>query len=680
MTNAWTTHHVQLAGDELEHLEREWLLTNGSGAYAMGTLPGVNTRRYHGLLIAATHPPVGRIVALNQMLEQLEITSPVGKRVAEFATCQFHDSNDAVVYAPQGLQLLRRFDRGLAVTWVYQHAHIQFVRTLSLPWRQQAAVLEYQVAGLAENETAVLRLSPMLTLRDFHSLLRHSHGPHFETLAEGEACVVRRDGANAVRLAAPGMTFTPNADWWYNLYFEQERRRGLDHIEDNFIPGRFELPCAPGPVTRVRLTVSLGDQPTRPRTGRDARHGHLETIAKRLNPMTADDNEARALALASDDFLVARTIGGKALSTIIAGYPWFSDWGRDTFIALPGLLLTTGRFDEARDTLRTFAAAIRNGLVPNRFDDQDEQAAHYNTVDASLWFIHAGMCYLDATNDYDAWEQWLSPAICSIIDNYIRGTDCDIRVAGDGMVTAGHEHTQLTWMDAKCNDVVFTPRHGKAVEINALWYHALCGMSALLKPTDRQLSNHYHKLSQRIKRAFLKVFWNDQTQCLRDHVWTDGAGVDHPGDAIRPNQIFAAALPYSPIPQTKQRLVLKAVKQHLLTPYGLRTLAPEDGQYHAHYRGGPFDRDGAYHQGTVWPWLIGPYCEAVLRVGRFSASAKDEVRKTLAPLRQFLREPGLGQLYEIHEAAPPHQPAGCVAQAWSIASLLRTLELLQQAH
>lgn len=679
MSDSWRTHVIQLAGDELDAMGREWLLTNGSGAYAMGTLPGINTRRYHGLLVAARRPPVDRIVALNQLFEQLVITSPTGVQKVEFSSCRFHDNDGREVYAPQGHTLLRRFDRGASVAWAYQWKHIQFVREVYLHWKRQAVTVRLLVAGLAPDESAVLRVHPMLTLRDFHHLSRKDQGEAMDVRAGDDQITVAR-GESAVTIACGGAKFVAGADWWFGIHYPIEAQRGQDDVEDYFVPGRFESACVAGKVNEVLLTASLGEHREQPHADCAGRAAHLKPIVRQLSHKLKDPALVKLMALASDDFVVDRVMRGRRLSTILAGYPWFADWGRDTFIALPGLLLATGRFDEACATLRAFADAVRNGLVPNRFDDYSDgdDAAHYNTVDASLWFIHAAMAYHEHTSDSEAWDGWLCNTIQQIIESHIKGTDFGIKVSGDGMIYAGNERTQLTWMDAKCNDVVFTPRQGKAVEINALWYHALKGMSDLLAKSDKRASDHYKRLSERIKRSFVKVFWDDELGYCRDHVWVSEDGVEHSDLTLRPNQILAASLPNSPLPQTKQRIMLRTIRERLLTPFGLRTLPEGDAHYHGRYAGPPFERDKAYHQGTVWPWLIGGYAEAVLRVGKFSDEARNEARQAIAPLLATMAGDGLGQLHEIHEGDEPHAPVGCIAQAWSVAEVLRVACLIEQ--
>ena len=671
----WSSHGQDVT-DLQSAIEQEWLLANGTGAYAMGTVAGMNTRRYHGLFIAATHPPVGRIVALHQVIERLTLGRRKARQSIEFSANLFQDEKGRQVRSPDTPDLLRRFRKGCYVQWDLRWGKITFVRQLFLHWREQAATLRYVIRGLdASDAKASLTLGPMLSLRDFHSLCKTSQAGLHADISDDRLTARRGDLSVCVQCA--GATCRPNSDpWWYNIYLPADAQRGEQALEDLYVPGWFDLELQPAAEHELLMTVSLGDEPADPCSTDQPRQAHLQPILDHLH--AADDPTKRTLATATDDFVVDRTIKGQTLRTIMAGYPWFADWGRDTFIALPGLLLETGRFDEARDVLRAFAEAIHGGLVPNRFDDYDDTAAHYNTVDASLWFVHAAMQYRLTADDQQSWDDWLADAALTVIDAYIRGTDHGIRMAGDGLITAGSAQTQLTWMDAACGGIVFTPRHGKAVEINALWYHVLAGMAELVAETHREQADHFNRLLGRIRRSFAKVFWNDALDCLVDHVWTDDDGNDHIDRTLRPNQIFAASLPHSPIPRTKQTQVVDVVREHLLTPFGLRTLPATDPNYHGVYAGDAFARDKAYHQGTVWPWLIGPYAEAVLRVGRFSAKAKAEAQAVIDPLLRQLTGPGLGQLHEIHEGDPPHRPAGCIAQAWSVAEVLRIVRLIEK--
>ncbi|MCE9590188.1 MAG: amylo-alpha-1,6-glucosidase [Planctomycetes bacterium] len=722
---AKTTHDIAVTSSPRALLDHEWTIANGTGAFAMGTLPGANTRRYHALFIAATRPPVGRIVALNQVLEQLAAPgSSVERPIAQFSTCLFRDGGGQPIAVPDGWEFLHRFERGLGVAWTLRQAGVILRRELSLHWKQQAATLRYVIRpddtqappdaprpakregaarspGYVAPEKLALRLWPMLTLRDFHALLRRESPDARIAMTQGlDAITARRvvgDETVEVTVRCPDSRFVPNSIWWDRVFYPADAERGQDDHEDYFLPGYFETIINPREGESViEMTVALGAQPATPSDHGRARGAHLRPIAAALSLPSADllhkheidaDALRRALAVATDDFVVDRAVAGEKLATVIAGYPWFADWGRDTFISLSGLMLATGRFDEARSTLRAFARHVVNGLVPNKFDDYNDQAAAYNTVDASLWFIHAAMEYVHVSKDSAAWRDWLADACMSIIDAYIKGTnapvhagggaDAPIRMAGDGLISAGTPVTQLTWMDAMTNGVVFTPRHGKAVEINALWYHALIGLSAVLKATHKAQSDHYHRLAQRVGRAFPKVFWDEDRQCLFDHVWTDAENVDHPDPALRPNQIFAVSVFNSPIPRTRQTKVLELVRSELLTPVGLRTLPTDDPGCLTRFTGPQFERDRAYHQGTIWPWLIGPYAEGVLRGGRFSDKARDEALEAIAPLLREMLGRGLGQLPEICEAQTPFRPVGCPAQAWSVAQVARVLAMLQ---
>ena len=665
----------------------------------MGTAAGINTRRYHGLFVASTHPPVGRVIALNQVLEQLILTKDRQEHVIDWTTCSFKNSRGEEVFAPKGYLWLSHFDRGLSVRWTYTNrdsdtanevAHFQFVRELRLDWKQQAAEIHYSLKSLGDEANnlvgSVLRLNPLLTLRDFHSVLKMPEAANAMVVeSKGKDVITVGHGETSVTIQCPGSVFIPKGKkddpWWYGIHYRCETQRGQEDEEDYFAPGWFEVKLDDKGMANVMLSVALGEKPGGDDTVGDQtqRVQHLAPVLKHVSEYSWEGNEdrlIRTLVVASDDFIVDRRFRGTTLKTIMAGYPWFADWGRDTFIAMPGLLLATGRFDEAKSALKTFAGVIKNGLVPNRFDDYSDSALHYNSVDASLWFVHAAIEYRRVSGDVESWDSWLSVATTQVLEGFVKGTDYDIRMAGDGLITAGTPQTQLTWMDAACDGVVFTPRHGKAVEINALWYSNLVGVAELVADQHKSVADHYTRLAKRVKRSFAKVFWDDELGYLRDHVWIDDAEQEHINHQLRPNQIFAASLERSPLPMTKQKLVVKAVGDYLVTPFGLRTLDANDPDYQGCYSGPAFDRDRAYHQGTVWPWLIGPYAEGLLRIGRFSSTSKLQARTAIQPLLDFLMGDGLGQLNEIHEGHAPHRPVGCMAQAWSVAETLRVLSLL----
>lgn len=696
------TQTIEPVGWSLQYLPRTWLLTNGSGAYAMGTLPGVNTSRYHALLVAATRPPVGRIVVLNQVLEQLSIARADGQGQAtfEFNSLRFNDGQGQPTYAPAGHGMLARFDRDLSVRWEYSFPDGSFVRELFLHWKEQAATIRYAIA-LNPNAWSVrppkLRLSPMLTLRDFHALNHRDQGLPLSVHCDRPGLVRIGRSDITVTLTGPGawQDASPESLWWNGAHYPADAERGQDCFEDLFVPGGFQVDLTRQTAMDIAFSVALGQHPAdeqgwmtdeRQTLIEGYTHALLEpsTDAAKADASNPPAKTARMLAIASDDFIVERPFQGKTLATIMAGYPWFADWGRDTFIALPGLMLCTARYEQAHDVLKLYAQAIADGLVPNRFDDYDQQAAHYNTVDASLWFIRAAIEYVQCTDDRDAWEEWLAPACMSIVHAYAKGTRYHIHLTGDGLISAGDPTTQLTWMDAACGGQVFTPRPGKAVEINSLWYYALVSLTELLpgvSTVEAGAADHCRRLADRVRRSFAKVFWDEERQFLFDSVHQDDQGRTLIDLALRPNQILAVSLPVSPLPKTKQQAVLAAVGRWLATPVGLRTLATGDPNYHGQYTGNGFERDKAYHQGTIWPWLIGPYAEAILRVGDFTPQAKSQARAVLSPLLEEMLGPTLGQLHEIYEAdahlpGGRHRPVGCMAQAWSVAEVVRIWQML----
>jgi glycogen debranching enzyme len=374
-------------------------------------------------------------------------------------------------------------------------------------------------------------------------------------------------------------------------------------------------------------------------------------------------------------------------TTILAGYPWFADWGRDAFISLPGLLLSTGRFDEAKSVLTTFAAAADEGMIPNRFDDRND-TTYFNSVDASLWFINAAFQYLKASGGLSTelsrshsktFMQDLMPAIRWIIDSYHKGTRFDIRADADGLITAGNNQTQLTWMDAKYDGIAFTPRCGKAVEVNALWYNALCLLAQFTEDRGQRteiLSSDFRLLSseiEKVQRSFCELFWNESKGYLNDCILPDGS-VD---ESLRPNQIFAVSLPFSALSPSQQKSVVNVMQKQLLTPYGLRTLNVQDSRYKGVYTGPQKQRDEAYHQGTVWAFLLGPFVEGFLKVNGFSRKSKKKAAEFIQPLLQHLTEDGcLGSISEIFDGDAPHKPRGCIAQAWSVAELIRAYQLI----
>lgn len=674
-------------------LNTEWLLTNGLGGYAMGTALGVNTRRYHGLLVAATKPPVGRIVALHSMIEQLIIPREGGsEEVIDLSTQQFVGPDGEPMLHPNGWRGLGEFQfdqAGLgSAAWHWKFDEVSVLKQLNLHPGRNFISLAFHYNILCDVPLR-LRLRPLIALRDFHAL-DHEHGD-FRLLAHARGCTVRR-GQFEIDVLLP-IELNPSKDplvrwhsdeqWWRQFAYPLDRQRGQEWHEDVWSPGFIEARVKG--TQFVPLSMSLG------RT--DSSNTEAAKRLQNLRLKSAQDDRERTsdartmLSTSAMDFVVVREMGNASTTSVIAGYPWFGDWGRDTMISLPGLMLCTGRLDEARSTLLTFARSMKNGLIPNLFDDYGSGGAeHYNTVDASLWFVHAVRELWKAASKTDT---ELLKACRQIIAAYRRGTDFNIRMdPRDGLVAAGDPSTQLTWMDAKRDNIAFTPRNGKPVEINALWFNALRCLAEMTE--DPRERDDLVSLSEKVAKSFREQFWWEERKCLHDVLSPPpGSGGDATslgesfiGDRrLRPNQIFPVSLPYSPLTRDQQRAVVKIVGERLLTPFGLRTLDRDDPQYRGRYEGNLFDRDSAYHQGTVWPWLIGPYCEALLRVNDFNDDAKRQVRQIIQPLIDEMSNTSggrcLNQIAEVYDGDPPHRPSGCPAQAWSVAEVLRIVTLLE---
>lgn len=654
---------VDVRAGSLDHLlSQEWLLANRLGAYASSTAAGCNARRYHGLLIAATMPPVGRFNTLSTVMEQLT----VGAEAFELATNEF-----AGTFSPRGVACLAEFRNDVAPTFVYRGKDWELVKQILLADAANAVAIRYTWHGPA----ARLNLWPFVSLRDFHALRKTSE-PHqmtFQSLAPGRISVQdRMQNHDALFLDGGPSHFEPKPQWWYRFTYRIDIARGQDGFEDLYSPGHFAGTIADGQP--LQLTASLRDPvPVDFDATYDRRRRHLEALAKSV--ADAGDEAARRLAVASDAFVVQRSFpNAHSSATIVAGYPWFADWGRDTFISLPGLLLATGRFEQAQAVFRTFAGSIAHGLIPNRFDDY-ATSAHYNSIDASLWFVVAADRYLEATGDRDFWRNVLMPACHSILSSYQDGTLFDIRADADGLLIGGSRHTQLTWMDAALGQEVVTPRHGKAVEVNALWHSALRIMADRCRGVDAAMSGHYAHLADLVGPTFAQTFWNAELgwlyDCISDN-WPDAS--------LRPNQVLAVSLPHCPLSPAQQQAVVRAVAEKLLTPYGLRTLSPDDSRYRRRYGGSWESRDRAYHQGTVWAWLMGPFIEAYLKAEGAKPLTVAQARKWLEPFDAHLREAGLGTVSEIFDGDPPHHPNGCIAQAWSVGEVLRAKLLVAAAE
>jgi predicted glycogen debranching enzyme len=642
-----------VAGQELaELLEREWLVTNGIGGYAAGTLSGTNTRRYHGLLVAATEPPAGRRVRLANLIEEVVVD---GAR-HDLSTNEFADGT----LHPRGWGALTRFRLiGNRPEFTYRVGDTEIVKTVWMDHGSNRTRVRYALRGGA----AELRIRPLVTDRDFHSETRADVLGSFLAEHDGRRIVVRRDDEAVLGMGADcDFEYAPESDWFWGVAHRKERARGFDCLEDLWCPGVLSIRLENGDTFALAADAGEGGAAE----GAESLRAFDERQKTLVAPL-ADPVEKR-LALAADQFLVAR--GGREVGTVIAGYHWFGDWGRDTMIALPGLALPTGRAAQMREILLEYGEYVDRGMIPNRFPDFGTEPS-YNTVDATLWWFEAVARYLEATADHTLLDDLLMKMV-SVVEEHDRGTRYGIGVdPEDGLLRAGEPGVQLTWMDAKVGDWVVTPRIGKAVEINALWYSALRSLQEWLERVGLN-SRRTREKADRVAVSFRARFWDSGLGHLYDVV--DGPRGDDA--ALRPNQLLALSLAHPLLHGEIARSIVSRVREELLTEFGMRTLSPRHPDYAARYEGGPLERDGGYHQGTVWPWPIGAYVDAHLH----AFGSADGLEGVLDGLLGSLDTAGLGSISEVYDGDPPHRPDGCVAQGWSVAEVLRAYGRLRDAR
>lgn len=635
-----------------ESLTREWLEADGLGGFASGTASGIRTRRYHSLLLVATTPPTGRLVLVNGLDARVETPNGTFQLSSQ---CYAPD-----VIGGDGTQRIESFDWEPWPRWIFKLPDgTRIEQEIFAAKGESITCISWKVLDAASNVKLCVR--PFISGRDYHSL--HKANPWFRFEADiqpGHVSWAPYPGVPTISAFTNG-TYTHEPTWYYNFRYEEERARGLDCDEDLAAPGILTWDLSRDKASLIfaaREHLSTGlPAGTKPlalletfRTSEQKRRGALPS----------------ALHAAADAYVVKRR-GTPRGKTVIAGYPWFADWGRDTFIALRGLCLATGRLDDAREILLAWSGAVSEGMLPNRFPDNGEQP-EYNAVDASLWFIVAAHEYLEASRSASVSAksdgEKLRSAIEAILEGFSKGTRYGIRLDTDGLLAAGEKGVQLTWMDAKVGEWIVTQRAGKPVEVQALWLNALKIAS--------QFSAGWTAAFYRGLASFRARFWNEERGCLFDVV-----DVNHrPGEndaAFRPNQIFAVGgLPHSLLEPERAMRVVAAVESRLWVSTGLRSLAPGEPGYTPHYQGGVRERDGAYHQGTVWPWLLGPFVEAWVRTRGDTKEARREARqKFLTPFLAQLQEAGLGHISEITDADPPHTPRGCPFQAWSVGEALR---------
>lgn len=631
---------------------REWLETNGIGGFSSSTIIGLNTRRYHGLLTAATKPPVGRLV----LLSKLEETLVIDGRRHDLSANQYPGA-----IHPQGFNYQTGFRLDPFPVFTYEVEGVTLEKSVFMVQGENTTVVQYELCAIPDGLATApmsLEIRPLIAFRDYHSIT-HENGALNSNVETKEyvTTVKPYNDLPELHFAHDQAEIDPNGFWFRNFQYAIEKERGLDFAEDLFSPCAFTFDLKDD-KSKISLIAS-----TEVRDAAKA-EGYRKAEIERRNALTANSEAnqlTKSLTGAADQFIVAR----ERCKTVIAGYHWFADWGRDTMIALPGLTLATGRAEIAKSILAEFAQHVDQGMLPNRFPDAGE-TPEYNTVDATLWFFEAVRALLEQTGDYDFVRTNLYAVLKDIIDWHVKGTRYQIHVDEDGLLYSGEPGVQLTWMDAKVGDWVVTPRHGKPVEIQALWYNALRVMEQLAaKFKDTNAKKNYAAMATKARASFNEKFWNEEAGCLFDVV--NGETRDA---AIRPNQVIAISLANSMLSKDRATRILRVVERELLTPRGLRTLSPNDPNYISRYEGDPRRRDGAYHQGTVWPWLMGPYLTAYIKTfgkktGRKFATAWFE------QFNEHLNEACLGQVSEIFDGDAPHTPRGCVAQAWSVSELLR---------
>jgi len=680
---------LQDFNDAIRH---EWLETNGLGGWASSSIIGCNSRRYHGLLIAATKPPTERMA----LLSKLDETIIVNNQQFELGV-----NNYGGVIHPHGNQHQTSFSKDLFPQFVYEVAGIKLKKTIAMVHDENTTLVIYDV--LKAEQALELELLPLFSARGYHSLMRSNDAVHREANFSNHIFKTNLyDGTPDIFIKVPGGNYHHNPNWYFHFNYDIEKYRGLDFVEDLFTHGNFSVSLKQGDSLGIIIST---DDPS----GKEAQDLLLKEEKRKREFLEhqPDDETLQQLILAADQFIVKRTAPsnslergdpntqslrnehssnksnfsisedsaimaslngegrGEALATVIAGYHWFTDWGRDTMISLPGLCLSTGRYNDAKKILAAFAKTVSQGMLPNRFQDNGAPP-EYNNVDGTLWYFIAIYKYLQATGDRQFVLNELLPVLKEIIEWHFTGTRYHIHVTEDGLLYSGEPGVQLTWMDSKIGDWVVTPRTGKAVEINALWYNALLIHSSLLELNNN--NDEAIQIKQKAiltKKSFNNQFWNNEKRYLYDVV--NGNEKD---DSLRPNQLFAISLPFPLIENEKATSVIKVVTEKLYTPVGLRSLSPDDPSYTSCYEGDSFKRDSCYHQGTVWSWLLGAYVDALANMG----ADKSLLKNIIDNFSYHLNEGCIGSVSEIFDADFPHSPKGCTAQAWGVAEILRVIK------
>lgn len=631
-------------------LEREWLLTNGIGGFASATITGANSRRYHGLLVASLKPPVQRQLILSQLHETI-VTEDRDYKLHSFSTGDF---------VMEGFQHQQSFELDPLPVFTYSVGDILIEKTVTMVYGENTVAIVYRIRSGSEGFT--LKITPLINYRDYHGNSERRHMRFTQQAGSDNTLIQAYDTDTPIKLCCPDSQYTPEADcWFYNMFYAVEQERGLHAFEDHYIPGSFSID-AEADTDMVFTFVCTTEKEWTFREGALLVEAEKARQAALIVQAGCQDDFSKALVRAADQFIVYRQ--STDAKTILAGYPWFTDWGRDAMISLCGLTLSTGRLDDAGQILSAYSEHINNGLIPNMFPDEGGQPG-YNTVDAALWYIDAINHYMRYSGNKVLIKEKLFPSMLCIYKGYRKGTLHNIRMEEDGLISAGDESTQLTWMDAKVDSVVFTPRHGKAVEINALWYNALRILEAFAGEFGQD-PGEYAALAEQVKDSFVKTFWFDEGKYLYDVV-----NGEYRDKHVRPNQIFAVSLTYPVIEGLQARCVVERVWKELYTAYGLRSLSQKSPDYKGRYEGDRYARDCAYHQGTVWAWPIGHFIDAFAKTFGQEPKHRDMIATFLKPFQDHLSHACLSSISEIFDGDEPLHPRGCCAQAWSVAEVLR---------
>ena len=648
-----------------EGIKREWAVTNGIGGYAGSSMIGAHSRTHQGYLIASLHAPIERYLVFSKINE----TVTVGTRTVSFETSQ-HRASGKTVYA-EGQKFLTSFIYDGSVHYAYETDNFSFKKHITLKRNANVCAVSYELT--AGDSDCTFTLTPLFNYRE-HSESSTPDTLKFETFTEDRAfyLVPEKNKDIAIRFQTSEGTFSERETVYdIDMQLQIEVDLETDGLDCHYCPVDLSIAVPANTTKKVSILCSIGDVNERPApVSATEAFSILEENARchaeLFEKAGYRDSFANQLVLASDQFLTYRE--STKMMTVLAGLPWFTDWGRDTMIAFTGLTLCTKRFKEAEEILLTFARYIRHGIVPNMFPD-DNMPPLYNTVDASLWYFYAVYQYLhyNPAAEAEAFvKEQIFPHLKEIISAYEKGTDFSIYMEDDGLIHAGSGLDQITWMDVRVGDWVATPRHGKPVEINALWYNALRIMESLCEKFDEDASA-YRTRAEQVKESFNAKFWDSSNQCLFDVV--DG---DEPDDHIRPNQIYAVSLPFSLLPEEQEKAVVALVEKELFVGCGLRSLAPDHPDYHGIYCGALAKRDAAYHQGTAWGFLLGGFFSAYMKVNHHSSSAAENAVRMLEPVRKHLSDSGcIGSISEIFDGDAPHNPRGCYAQAWSVGEVLR---------